>query len=1018
MSVPSVWVRMMRRPTRPQIWKSRLQLVLLLPIVVHLAPVPLITLRAKHMLNAAFQTSQRPPSGTSVTVTHRHRRLINQQAEGYAGGFGALDHPPLSSTSVFQRDAAPAPTSNQLHPDSQPPLFSHPSYASHVQRHHNHEYPNAHHRQDTQAFYCNPSQQHHHHHHQQQQKQEPPYQQQQQQQQHHHRPELHSHPRQSQEQYRQLLLYPSPVDSASVASSSPEPHPVPLLRHPHDPRLLQAQIQIPITGTGFEFLSAQEPGYPPTAVDLVPIRFPHSDPTHIPTEPQAAFSLSGPSGSGSGPDHLLHYYNNNNINDDNDDGYGHGDGHGDDDFLHRHSPGVHFPDGSPLPFMQNPKLSILNAESYDDGTLDPRAARSLPAGRPGAVTDSESSRSKKRPKAQSSDTDAGHQEEEEKKRSRGRPRLDTNDETAKDRRRTQIRLAQRAYRNRKETAIQSLEKKVDELRRTNEEMSKEFMKLYDFAVSKGMHESTPEFGLQLQSTTEKFVSLARKSSLEPEGDDELPASQENEGEAAQDTSPSRARGQHSDKSASPAADKPRNPGKSLDMAATTATTTSTTTTTTAAYGGYMASYNNAPLHSNNARPHPHGLTAVHTTSWAVDNQSQAPHSMGLSQAPLGYEIVTEATPDNASFPFGMSIEHQSLMAPASDSHGGPSEQPLSEALFSMLSGPSSYAYQERTFGRRLQRSTLEKGYLLMRMSNPPPSLVSSAFGFCLLFEPRERILERLANCLSVNQRETMFNWRFPFLHLGGGGTWFGEMNEMNVSAYPPIGGGGGDGGPDGSSSSNSPRRIIGNQGTAEPRRQKVDSLFGLGPWDAETEEMRDLRIDQEHAKLRTTVPGFEGDFYDADEVEWVLQQRGVVIPPASDFVTADIDPADFSIDTASGGAAAGSSAQGTAADIVDTMTRDHPPNPLEAYAREWLGVNLKPTKPTDVDLGENIDPGLRGGADSSSQLPTAAGANKRSVTINVGVLVQEIGLRSVCLGRSPGVRPKDLNISFWASLVT
>ncbi|KAJ0158378.1 hypothetical protein CTA2_11706, partial [Colletotrichum tanaceti] len=866
------------------------------------------------------------------------------------------------------------------------------------------------------------------------------------------------------------------------------------------PLLLQAaQFQIPISR--FDFTSIWIPHTTP----LSPGRLLFLCPALLLLDLDLDLDLSGSA-------QLLHYYNNNHHhtntntntntnNDDNDDGEGDGDYDG--DFLHQqhHSPGVaRFPDGSPVPFMQTPKLSILNAESYDDGMLDFRAARSLPAGRPGAaVTNSESRRAKKRPKPQSSDADAGDQEEEEKKRSRGRPRLDTNDETAKDRRRTQIRLAQRAYRNRKETAIQSLEKKVDELRRTNEEMSKEFMKLYDFAVSKGMHESTPEFGLQLQSSTEKFVSLARKSSLEPERDDDLPAGQENEGEVAQETSPSsfRARGRHSDKSASPSADKPRNPGKSVDMAAPAAATTAPTTTMTttmaaatatattttaapAAYGGYMVSYDNhAPLPSSNARPHSHGLTAVHTTSWAVDNQSQAPpHSTGLSQAPLGYEIVTEATPDNASFPFGMSIEHHhSLMAaPASDSHGGgsgggggggggPSSQhPLSETLFSMLSGPSSYAYQERTFGRRLQRSTLEKAYLLLRMSNPPPSLISNAFGFCLLFEPRERILERLANCLSVNQRETMFNWRFPFLHLGGGGTWFGEMNEMNVTAYPPIDGGGGagnggtggdgssNGSGDGGSSSNSPRgHMIGNQGTAEPRRQKVDSPFGLGPWNTETEETRDRRIDQEHARLRTTVPGFEGDFYDSDEVEWVLQQRGVVIPPASDFVTADINPADFSTDTASGGAAlaVGSSAQGetttatttmtttmTAADIVDVMTDDHPlldNNSLEAYARDWFGYSLKPTKPADIELAENIDPGLRGETDSPGQLSTGGGsdgscggggggggggAKKRSVTINVGVLVQEIGLRSVCLGRSPGVRPRDLNISFWASLVT
>lgn len=69
-------------------------------------------------------------------------------------------------------------------------------------------------------------------------------------------------------------------------------------------------------------------------------------------------------------------------------------------------------------------------------------------------------------------------EERSKKRSRGRPRLDTRDETAQDRRRTQIRLAQRAYRNRKDTAITTLEDKVKDLEDANENMSKEFMNFF------------------------------------------------------------------------------------------------------------------------------------------------------------------------------------------------------------------------------------------------------------------------------------------------------------------------------------------------------------------------------------------------------------------------------------------------------------------------------------------------------------------------------------------------------------
>ncbi|GKT65212.1 bZIP family transcription factor [Colletotrichum tofieldiae] len=111
--------------------------------------------------------------------------------------------------------------------------------------------------------------------------------------------------------------------------------------------------------------------------------------------------------------------------------------------------------------------------------------------------------SKERSKAQS--VQGGGEVEGVKKRLRGRPRLDKHNESAIDRRRTQIRLAQRAYRNRKESAIQELQKEVEELKSTNEKMSEAFMKLYDFVVSKGIIENTPGFGRQLEKATKKFV---------------------------------------------------------------------------------------------------------------------------------------------------------------------------------------------------------------------------------------------------------------------------------------------------------------------------------------------------------------------------------------------------------------------------------------------------------------------------------------------------------------------------------
>lgn len=95
------------------------------------------------------------------------------------------------------------------------------------------------------------------------------------------------------------------------------------------------------------------------------------------------------------------------------------------------------------------------------------------------------------------------------KKSRGRPRLNTNEEDAAEvctcsilstqhgemrdrsnlqiqRRRTQIRLAQRAYRHRKDNAISSLEQQVADLQQTNDALSSELDNMYRLALANGL----------------------------------------------------------------------------------------------------------------------------------------------------------------------------------------------------------------------------------------------------------------------------------------------------------------------------------------------------------------------------------------------------------------------------------------------------------------------------------------------------------------------------------------------------
>ncbi|RMZ78370.1 hypothetical protein DV738_g3927, partial [Chaetothyriales sp. CBS 135597] len=105
------------------------------------------------------------------------------------------------------------------------------------------------------------------------------------------------------------------------------------------------------------------------------------------------------------------------------------------------------------------------------------------------------------------------------KKQRGRPRLDPRDETAADRRRTQIRLAQRAYRHRKETAIVGLRQKVANLKTTIDEMHSTFTTLHDSLVRAGSVNADSRLLAQLEAASDQFVKLHKIVDEEDEEDE-------------------------------------------------------------------------------------------------------------------------------------------------------------------------------------------------------------------------------------------------------------------------------------------------------------------------------------------------------------------------------------------------------------------------------------------------------------------------------------------------------------------
>lgn len=438
-------------------------------------------------------------------------------------------------------------------------------------------------------------------------------------------------------------------------------------------------------------------------------------------------------------------------------------------------------------------------------------------------------------------SDNAEDDEEEKKRSRGRPRLDTKDESAADvsiiqrhldlgttsmilslteyqRRRTQIRLAQRAYRNRKDTAITTLEQKVKDLEQVNEDMGKEFMRFYDFVLSQGMLDGAPEVARRLNDTTRKFLTFGRKSNED--------GSKENS-----DPSP-------------PPPEVPQVPEASTQRQ-------------DSKISSGASSYSH-DRHSTSSNPQLQSPSSM-------DANSAPAHSSSLSSfmppSTMPYEVITQPTPENASFP----VFNSQGQVPFFDNS-------FNISPFPAIPAPNSYAFQERSFGRRLQRATLEAGFRLVSMANPPPHRYAAVFGFCLLFEPREAIIRRISTSLSKSREETMSVWKFPFTNLGGAGTFFPDSQPTSN-----LGG----------SAPDYPTR---NQVARELYKPRECTGFSMGPFSPEVEQAKDDRVDH---RMRMMFQGFEGDFYDSEEVDTYLQQRGIIIPENADYVQADIDISTF-----------------------------------------------------------------------------------------------------------------------------
>lgn len=286
-------------------------------------------------------------------------------------------------------------------------------------------------------------------------------------------------------------------------------------------------------------------------------------------------------------------------------------------------------------------------------------------------------------------------------------------------------MAQRAYRQRKELAIEALKQRVSELERLNEKIGQEFVNFTDLILQQECLKDFPEIAEHIKQTTLSMLLSARDAEEEDPGDS-----------YKEQTHPGDGVEENSSTSMSRTSSNSHPPRPS-------------TRCTSASLGSERIGRKDLFAYDSTVQPSYAASLDPTTTSWA--NSLEPPH---LENAGL------------------------SISAPDAQAEYDLANCVLAGSSYaSSLQPPRSYAAYENTFGRRLHRASQEAGFLLASMKHPPPSWYLKTFGFCLHLETRQEICHRMGEAVRQAQDSTLNNWRYPFTNLGGAGLFYPDIKN-------------------------------------------------------------------------------------------------------------------------------------------------------------------------------------------------------------------------------------------------
>jgi hypothetical protein len=314
------------------------------------------------------------------------------------------------------------------------------------------------------------------------------------------------------------------------------------------------------------------------------------------------------------------------------------------------------------------------------------------------------------------------------------------------RRRTQIRLAQRAYRQRKENTISALQDQVARLQSTIEDMNKAFLTLNGKLVGSNLLRVEPALARDLRDATQQFISLARGS-----GSD----------------------GTESEYSDVPAA--APSPTRKVSIANILSPVPSHKAVDIGL--GYLKILDGSS----------DGTEQTQTETPSLDSYNA--NVLLPGQSPVqALQPIKQSSPD---FTFYSKIAEQMSTNGFGARLPTPPPAPLYDDQYAYLKATSlqavyTFSVEETTFARRLHRAGLERAFHLLATASSRPADFDRVFHLSLLWNSREALMAKCRDILTKSIDEPLELMHTPFVSIGGAGQHYSSQLPSNSYIFKPA----------------------------------------------------------------------------------------------------------------------------------------------------------------------------------------------------------------------------------------